>query len=435
MPEGLQTSLKAQEFADLVEFLVSRKQPANALTTHHGMPEVIPQLERSIELNPFLSKEFRLPPPPNEPARKKPKTGLIWFEQIPGFPQRFLVAHQAGVIWSIDKRAKDDGRRVFIDFSRETYSERGPNGLLGLTFHPKFRKNRKYYVKRQIFEAEKISTLLEERTTTADGMRDSGRTPRLLLKIAAVAEHHNGGCIQFGPDGFLYFGMGDSAPNFDPQGYGHDLGLLFGKMLRIDVDHQDDGLPYAIPADNPFRERPGARPEIWAYGFREPWRFSFDSATGELWVADLGQERGDELAIVHRGKNHGWNVYEGFELFSNGHRREGEVYTPPLFASRRRHGAAIMGGHVYHGDKGASFQGVYIFGDHRSKRIWGLTRDGASLKTIRQLGECPQSITAFAADEQGNLYVVGFEGMVYQLDFTGARFDGPVKAAEAPSAP
>jgi len=236
-----------------------------------------------------------------------------------------------------------------------------------------------------------------------------------------VAEHHNGGCIEFGPDGFLYLGMGDSAPNFDPQGYAQDLRLLFGKMLRIDVDRRDAGLAYGIPNDNPFRGRPDARPEIWAYGLREPWRFSFDRVTGELWVADLGQERGDEIDLVRRGDNYGWNAYEGFELFSKAHRED----------RRRKHGSALMGGQVYRGDKRSSFYGVYVFGDHQSKRIWGLTQDHGSLQTIRQLDTAPQAITAFTADEQGGLYVVGYQGMIYQLDFTGATYDEPVGGASA----
>jgi len=342
--------------------------------------------------------------------------------------------HQAGMIWLVEKRESGDRKSVFADFTPEVFSARGPNGLLGLAFHPQFRENRKYFLKYQVFEDGKIATVLVERQAAPDFKRDSGQPSRRLLKIVSVAEHHNGGCIEFGPDGFLYLGMGDSAPNFDPQGHGQDLRLLFGKMLRLDVDRRDAGLSYGIPADNPFRGRPDVRPEIWAYGLREPWRFSFDPVTGDLWVADLGQERGDEVAIVRRGENHGWNVYEGFELFSNEHRTEGAVYVPPIFASRRKHGSALMGGHVYRGDPHSSFYGVYIFGDHLSKRIWGLTQDNRSLKTIRQLATSPQAITSFATDEQGSLYVVGYQGMIYQLDFTGAKFDEPVGVSSAHSA-
>ncbi len=424
MPEGLQVGLSMQEFTDLIEYLVTLKQPANALTSHRGMPETIPQLTRPITLRPFLSKELRVPPAAG--AADNAELGLVWFGEVPGFMQRFLAVHQAGMIWLIEKHAGGERKSVFADFTPEVFSARGPNGLLGLAFHPRFRENRKYYLKHQVFEDGKITTVLVERTFAPDFRSDSGGPSRRLLKIVSVAEHHNGGCIEFGPDGFLYFGMGDSAPNFDPQGYGQDLRLLFGKMLRIDVDRRDAGLAYGIPKDNPFRGRSDVRPEIWAYGLREPWRFSFDRVTGDLWVADLGQERGDEIDIVRRGENYGWNVYEGFERFSNGHRKEGAAYVPPLFATRRKHGSAIMGGHVYRGDEHSSFYGVYIFGDYQSKRIWGLTQDNRSLKTIRQLATAPQAITSFATDEQGNIYVVGYQGMIYQLDFTGAKFDEPV---------
>lgn len=430
MPDGLQAGLSRQEFTDLIEYLVSLKQPDHALTSHHGMPDMIPSLARPVTLRPFLREALRVTPDSNAAVANAP-LGLVWFGQVPGLAQRFLAAHQTGIIWLLEKKADSETRTVFADFTPEIFSARGPNGLLGLAFHPKFRENRKYFLKHQVFEEGKIATVLVERRFAADFKTDSGQPARRLLKIEAVAEHHNGGCIEFGPDGFLYLGMGDSAPNFDPQGYAQDLRLLFGKMLRIDVDRRDAGLPYGIPTDNPFRERPDARPEIWAYGLREPWRFSFDRVTGDLWVADLGQERGDEIDLVRRGDNYGWNAYEGFELFSKAHRKEGVAYAPPLFASRRKHGSALMGGQVYRGDKRSSFYGVYIFGDHQSKRIWGLTQDHGSLRTIRQLAIAPQAITAFATDEQGGLYVVGYQGMIYQLDFAGTTFEEPVRGASA----
>ncbi len=424
MPEGLQAGLSLPEFTDLIEHLVTFKQPAHALTTYHGMPDTIPLLTRPATLRPFLGEELGVMPVPGQGAGNA-QLGLVWFGQIPGFAQRFLAAHQAGKIWLIEKHANGETKTVFADFTPEIFSARGPNGLLGVAFHPRFRENRRYYLKHQVFEEGKIATVLAERQVASDFKRDSGLASRRLLKIVSVAEHHNGGCIEFGPDGFLYLGMGDSAPNFDPQGYGQDLRLLFGKMLRIDVDHRDAGLPYAIPTDNPFRGRKDARPEIWATGLREPWRFSFDSVTGDLWVADLGQERGDEIDIVRRGENFGWNVYEGFELFSSQHRVEGAAYVPPLFATRRKHGSAVMGGCVYRGYKHSSFYGVYVFGDHQSKRIWGLTQENRSLKTILQLATCPQAIASFARDEQGNIYVVGYGGMIYLLDLTAAKFEEP----------
>src|SRR4051812_3665614 len=194
-------------------------------------------------------------------------------------------------------------------------------------------------------------------------------------------------------------------------------------MLRIDVDRRDAGLAYAIPADNPFRGRTDARPEIWAVGFREPWRFSFDRATGDLWVGDVGQDRVGEVTMVRRGENHGWNVYEGFEAYSNRQRRPEITYVAPVFAYKRRYGNSITGGEVYRGDPTSSFYGVYVCGDYTSRRIWGVTQQDRVLKTIRQIGTSPESIASFATDERGNLYVVSYEGMVYQIDFSVTRFD------------
>jgi putative heme-binding domain-containing protein len=420
MPEGLQAGVTEQEFTDLIEYLVSLKQADHLASSHQGMPAEISPLARPVGLRPLYRDNLRV-----MPESGAPELGVVWCEQVPGFTNRFLVLHQAGRIWLVEESGKGAAVSVFADFVPEVFSARGPNGLLGLAFHPKFRENRKYYLKHQVFEQGRITTLLVERQAAADARSDSGRPSRRLLTIPAVAEHHNGGCIRFGPDGFLYFGMGDSAPNFDPQGYAQDLRLLFGKMLRLDVDHRDAGLGYAIPADNPFRGRADARPEIWAYGLREPWRFSFDPLTGDLWVADLGQERGDEVDIVRRGENYGWNVYEGFELFSNQHRRTNAAYAMPLFAGWRKHGVCMVGGHVYRGDNRSSFHGVYVFGDYQSKRIWGLTQSGRSLKTIRQLATAPQAITAFSVDENGNLFVVGYQGMIYQIDFAGSDFNEP----------
>ncbi len=421
MPEGLQAALSLQEFADLAEYLVTLKQPENSLSTHRGMPENIPMLSRPAKLRPFVCDGIGFPHA--KQIAGKMQSGLVWFGQAPGLSNVFLAADQAGKIWRLEKSAGGDIKSLFADLRDEVFSGRGPNGLLGMAFHPRFRENRKYYLKHQVFEEGRIATVLVERLAALDGKRDSGETPRRLLKIVSVAEHHNGGCIEFGPDGFLYFGMGDSAPNHDPQGHGQDLRLLFGKMLRIDVDHSEAGRAYAVPCDNPFCGRVDARPEIWASGLREPWRFSFDPLTGDLWVADLGQERGDEVAIVRRGENHGWNVYEGFEPFSNQHRRPGEVYVQPIFSTRRKQGTTMVGGCVYRGDPRSSFYGVYIFGDYTSKRIWGLTHENRELKAIRQLAVSPQSITSFATDEQGQIYVVGYEGMIYQLDLTDAVFE------------
>jgi glucose/arabinose dehydrogenase len=227
----------------------------------------------------------------------------------------------------------------------------------------------------------------------------------------------------FGPDGYLYVGMGDTGPQEDPHGHGQNTTLLLGKILRIDVDRRTPDKPYAVPPDNPFIGRAGFRPEIWAYGFREPWRFSFDPVTYELWVGDVGQDRYEEVDLVRRGENYGWNVYEGFEPFSNRYRREGEVYVAPVFAYRRSSGPSVTGGYVYRADARSSFYGVYVCGDYESRRIFGLTQSNRQLLAVRQIGRAPERIVSFGQDESGEIYVVGYEGALFHLDFHRSQFE------------
>jgi glucose/arabinose dehydrogenase len=422
MPPGLQAALTVQEFVDLIEFLTTLKQSDTALASNRGMPAVIPALARPIALRPFFGEELRFPSSfVHQPGDVR--AGLVWFGQMPGQPDTFLAAHQSGTLWLLEKSGGHDVKTPFADFSGEIYSQVGPNGLLGVAFHPRFRENRKYYLKHQVLEAGGIVTVLDEKIAAPDFRHDSGAPSRRLLAIECVTQNHTGGCIQFGPDGFLYLGMGDTGPQQDPNGHGQNLQLLLGKMLRIDVDRRDAGLPYAIPADNPFRHESRARPEIWAYGFREPWRFSFDALTGDLWVGDVGQDRVEEVDLVRRGENYGWNVYEGFESFSNARRRADAVYVPPVFAYKRRYGNSVTGGYVYRGDKASSFYGVYVCGDYTSHAIFGLTQENRALQTVRQIGTSPEGIASFATDERGNVYVVGYEGMVYQIDFSAGVFE------------
>jgi putative heme-binding domain-containing protein len=435
MPDGLQAGMTRQEFTDLIEFLVTLKQPASALTSNRGMPLEISELARPVAVRPLFPEELRFP----HAYVHKPgdvRYGLVWFCQLPGRTNSFVVVHQTGKIWLLEQGVSGFVRTLFADVSQDVFSQSGPNGLLGLAFHPKFRQNRKYYLKHQVFEEGKIWTTVAERRASPGLRTDSGEPSRRLWKVASTTQDHSGGCIAFGPDGFLYIGMGDTGPQQDPQGHGQDLATHLGKMLRIDVDRTDRGLAYAIPADNPFRGRSGARAEIWAYGLREPWRFSFDSATGDLWVGDVGQDRVEEVDVVRRGENLGWNVYEGFEPFSNRYRKEGASYMPPVFAYRRKFGNCVIGGYVYRGDKRSSFYGVYVCGDYTSRRIFGLRQRHRQLEIVRQIGTSPQSIASFAEDEHGNLYVVGYEGMIYKIDFAGADFEtGPAgSAADATAA-
>jgi putative heme-binding domain-containing protein len=421
MPAGLQATMTLPEFADLIAYLGTLKQPASAVTTIRGMPANVPEIPKPIVVRPFISENLRFPHSVvvnGEGVR----SGLTWFGQLPGAGNTFVVVHETGQIWLLDKNGADIAKTLFADLSKDIFSERGPNGLLSIAFHPRFRQNHKYYLNYQILEDGNIVSTVMEREASADFRADAGKASRLIWKSGTSTQNHTGGGIAFGPDGFLYIGMGDTGPQEDTEGHGQNLALHLGKMLRLDVDHQDVGLAYAIPADNPFRDRPGARPEIWAYGLREPWRFSFDPVTGDLWVGDVGQDRIEEVDIIRRGENLGWNVYEGFEPFSNAYRRTNENYVPPVFAYNRRYGFCVVGGFVYRGDKSSPYYGTYIFGDYTSKRIFGIKQHDRLLDAARQIGTSPQSISSFGTDEKGNIYLVGYEGMLYQLDLEGSTF-------------
>ncbi|MCW1886970.1 PQQ-dependent sugar dehydrogenase [Luteolibacter flavescens] len=416
MPEGLHLQLTTDEFTDLVEYLTTLKQEESTLAGDRGMPLEIPKLAKPVKVEPFFAKEFKLP-------RVRAESGLTSLRAIPGSPGAFLLLHQGGTIWRVTKTTTGEESEVFANLTDVVFSERGPNGLLDVAFHPKFRENRKYYLFYQTLEKGEVITRIEEKKFDPAFKGDSGDAPRLLMTIASVAEDHSGGCLDFGPDGFLYLVMGDTGPHHDPNGHAQDLGLLLGKVMRIDVDREEGGRPYAIPPDNPFADQAGARPEIWAYGFRNPWRFSFDRPTGDLWLADVGQDRLEEVAIVRRGENHGWNVFEGFESFSSQYRKEGREFTRPVFAYRRKYGNSVTGGHVYRGKANPSFQGVYVFSDYTSKILFGITVENGVLKTARQIGTAPQRVVSFCEDEAGELYVVGYEGMISRIDFSGAHFE------------
>src|SRR6185436_6240766 len=250
MPEGLQAGLSRQEFTDLIEYLVTLKQPESALTANRGMPANIPELATPIVVRPFFGEQMRFP----HAFVQKPgdvRFGLVWFGQMPGASNSFIAGHQSGKIWLLEKNGTNETKALFADVSKDIFNERGPNGLLGLAFHPGFRENRRYFLKHQVFEEGKIATTVVERQASPDLRTDSGQPSRRLWKVVSTTQDHSGGCIGFGPDSFLYIAMGDTGPQQDPQGHGQDLGTHLGKILRIDVDHTEAGLAYALPADNP----------------------------------------------------------------------------------------------------------------------------------------------------------------------------------------
>jgi putative heme-binding domain-containing protein len=403
MPEGFETTIKPQELVDLIAYLETLHQPIDSQTRIQGMPESIPQAVREVALQPVFDPHVSLKNP-------------VWFGAVPGCANRFVVLEHGGKSWLIERTREGDQPKVLVDLTGQVRVG-GATGFLGIAFHPKFAQNRKYYLKYQVLRDGQILTHLVERQFTADFKGDAGVAPRLLLEIGSVTQDHHGGTIEFGPDGFLYLGMGDSGPQRDPQGHGQDLNVFWSKILRLDVDRTESGRGYGIPRDNPFVGRANVRPEIWAYGFREPWRFSFDPVTGDLWVGDVGQDRVEEISIVRAGENHGWNVFEGHPPFSDQYRRAGEQYVAPVFSYWHRVGVSVTGGFVYRGKRAPLMQGRYLCGDFESRRIWALTQTNRLLASIIEIGRAPTRLVSFGQDHDGELYVVGYDnGVIYGMD-------------------
>ncbi|WP_193213225.1 PQQ-dependent sugar dehydrogenase [Luteolibacter marinus] len=399
MPPGLHLGMEPQGFADLIAYLESLR--AEVKEGNDASPAVIPMSRGQARLEPLFDLKFDHP---------------TLFGWVPETRERSaLVLEHAGRIRAVEGIGSSAESTPFLDLSSKVKPS-GATGLMGLAFHPFFEKNRRYYLQYQVMEEGTTYTIIEERTMKAGQVEDSGQAAREVIKIRAATLDHCGGDIRFGRDGYLYFGMGDTGPHRDPQGHAQEMGLLLGKMLRIDVDKRDGGLGYGIPADNPYVGVEGVRPEIWASGFRNPYRFSWDLVTGDLWLADVGQNKFEEIDIVRRGGNYGWNVYEGFDAFSDQYRRDGESYVAPIMSYGRNHGVSVTGGLVYRGSRQPLLQGSYLFGDYESRRIWALRQDGGKFQSVVEIARAPSRITAFTPDGEGEVVVTCFDdGRIYRL--------------------
>ncbi len=314
---------------------------------------------------------------------------------------RLFILEQAGRIRIIEHG--DLLPTPFLDISFKVRSG-GEMGLLGLAFHPAYRENGRYVV--NYTRSQDGATVVSEFRVSPDPSRSSTRE-KILLIIPQPYGNHNGGMVAFGPDEFLYIGMGDGGSGGDPGNRGQNPAELLGKVLRIDVDR---GSPYAIPKSNPFFSRKKGR-EIFATGFRNPWRFSFDRETGKLWAADVGQNRWEEIDIVEKGKNYGWRFMEGVHCFRPEEGCPEDNLTKPV-AEYRNAGSrcAVTGGYVYRGRLIPKLFGTYVFADYCSGEIMGLV-DGE----IRIFLSTGLRISSFGEDESGELYVVGHEGSISKL--------------------
>lgn len=320
---------------------------------------------------------------------------------------RMFVVQQPGTIRIIQNGALLP--QPFLDISSKVMFQ-DEMGLLGVTFHPNFATNRKFYVNYTRNNVGQFQSVIAEYQASPTNANFSDpATERILLTVDQVSNftNHKAGQLAFGADGFLYFGLGDGGSGGDPFGHGQDTQILLGKLMRIDVNSTSAGKQYAIPPDNPFVAG-GGLPEIYAYGFRNPWRFSFDTASGRLFMADVGQDSFEEIDIVQKGGNYGWNTMEGFHCFNPASGCNMTGLSLPIIEIPHPEAEAVIGGFVYHGNAVAGMQGMYVFGD-LSGKIWSLTEGPPNTFTRSVLSTPGFSISSFGQDASGELYIVDIQ--------------------------
>ena len=302
-----------------------------------------------------------------------------------------------------------------MDISRRVGSSGNEQGLLGLAFHPAFKENGFFYVSYTDRDGDTVIARFHSDVSLTAGQQVGDPDSELiLLRVRQPYSNHNGGHLVFGPDRMLWIGLGDGGSGGDPQGNGQSLQTLLGKILRIDVDHGD---PYAIPSDNPFAAG-GGLPEIWAYGLRNPWRFTFDSQTGDLFIGDVGQNQWEEIDYLPAGftgapANFGWNIWEGTHPFQEG---VAATVIQPVFEYEHNPDCSVTGGEVYRGKSLPAFNGVYLFGDYCSGTIRGLLQTGSNAWQEQTLFNTNFNISSFGLDGSGEVYLLDLNSGVYRLE-------------------
>ncbi len=357
------------------------------------------------------------PPPPGTggpPALQEVADGLaspVYLTAPPG-DDRLFVVEQGGTI-----RVLKDGQVLeepFLDL-RGRITSGGERGLLSMAFHPRYASNGRFFVYFTDLEGD---IRIEEHRVSSDPDRADAAPGRTLLTVDHPRGNHNGGLVLFGPDGRLYAGLGDGGGGGDPDENGQDLGTLLGKILRLDVDGSQ---PYSVPPDNPFVGQAGARGEIWAYGLRNPWRFSFDRQTGDLYIADVGQNAFEEVnavaAGVAPGLNYGWNIMEGTHCFEPEQGCDQNGLTLPVIEYGRSDGCSVTGGYVYRGSALPDLGGTYFYSDFCEGFIRSFELSGGAATEARSWPELEPggNVTSFGEDAAGELYLTTHGGGVYKI--------------------
>ena len=334
---------------------------------------------------------------------------------------RLFIVTQQGVIHVIPNDQKVDKTATFLDIeSRVVYQDnKNEEGLLGLAFHPNYEKNGQFFVYYTTQDEPQTSIISRFRVSEDDPNRADPDSEFELMRIAQPFWNHNGGTIEFGPDGHLYVGLGDGGKANDTLMNGQNVQTLLGSILRIDVDGKSKGRNYGIPSDNPFSNTGGlARPEIFAYGFRNVWRLSFDPKTNLLWAADVGQNIWEEINIVRKGGNYGWNLREGKHKFGPVGSPARDDLIDPIWEYDHDVGKSITGGAVYRGTKVPALDGYYLYADYVSGRFWALkynpeTQEVEENRSVTS--EDVKPIMTFGVDEAGEVYCSDAFGMIYHF--------------------
>lgn len=359
---------------------------------------------------------FPLEPPPATPlvrVRAFPELSFdrpVLVTHAPGDTERLFVLEQAGRIWVFSNDDDVKERALFLDIRDRVRRSHNEEGLLGLAFDPDYAASGVFYLYYSASSPRRAQ--ISRFSVTGDPDRADPGSEEPLLAVEQPFGNHNGGTVAFGPDGMLYAGFGDGGSAGDPLGAGQDLGTLLGTIIRVNAPPTG---ALQIPTDNPFVDREGARPEIWALGLRNPWRFSFDRQTGTLWAGDVGQDRYEEIDIVTRGGNYGWRRMEGAESFDAGTAATIEPVIDPVVAYGRSDGESVTGGYVYRGLELPAYRGAYIYGDYVTGKVWALRADPeGKLVSNTEIAGVP-SLSSFGEDGHGELLAVSLDGGLYRF--------------------
>ncbi|MCH7736381.1 MAG: PQQ-dependent sugar dehydrogenase [Chloroflexi bacterium] len=330
--------------------------------------------------------------------------------------ERFFVTEQTGRVMSFTIRPEPSAAAVFLDIRSQVSTAGNEEGLLGLAFDPDFEANGHFYV--YYSAASPRRSVISRFTVSPAGLAEAESELKVLV-VPQPFQNHNGGQLGFGPDRMLYIALGDGGSGGDPRGNGQNTSTLLGSILRIDVSGIGPDQGYRVPPGNPFVDATDARGEIWAYGLRNPWRFSFDRENGDLWTGDVGQNSYEEVDLVQRGGNYGWNTLEGAHCFSPRTGCDPTGTLLPVIEYSADKGCSVIGGYVYRGKDIPSLTGTYIYGDFCSGEVLGFRFENGEVTGHSLLIDSGIMITSFGEDRGGEIYVVTLRGGIYLLKADG----------------